>query len=139
MQTETCFGCFALREQSVEFAEILTQLQSQKWHSRLQLYMLSHRSLRAETTRAVLKNVLLSSGNINGYLYSTINELQRSVNQSYLSSRWSSSSSTRWKSRQGKDYFAREARVQGLKSRAAFKLLEVGMLNCMMILKLKES
>ena len=36
-----------------------------------------------------------------------------------------SSSSTRWKSRQGSDYFAREARVQGLKSRAAFKLLEV--------------
>jgi 21S rRNA (uridine2791-2'-O)-methyltransferase len=27
--------------------------------------------------------------------------------------------------RQGKDFFAREARVQGLKSRAAFKLLEV--------------
>jgi 21S rRNA (uridine2791-2'-O)-methyltransferase len=36
-----------------------------------------------------------------------------------------SSSSTRWKSRQGKDFFAKEARVQGLKSRAAFKLLEV--------------
>ncbi|KAI8938918.1 hypothetical protein NX059_004775 [Plenodomus lindquistii] len=36
-----------------------------------------------------------------------------------------SSSSTRWKSRQGKDFFAREARVQGLKSRAAFKLLEL--------------
>ncbi|RWA03639.1 hypothetical protein EKO27_g11466 [Xylaria grammica] len=39
--------------------------------------------------------------------------------------RWSSSNS-RWKQRQGKDYFAREAKVQGLKSRAAFKLLEVG-------------
>ena len=38
----------------------------------------------------------------------------------------SSSSSTRWKSRQGRDSFAREAKVQGLKSRAAFKLLEVG-------------
>ncbi|KAF2012302.1 FtsJ-domain-containing protein [Aaosphaeria arxii CBS 175.79] len=37
----------------------------------------------------------------------------------------SSSSSTRWKSRQGSDYFAREAKVQGLKSRAAFKLLEI--------------
>lgn len=37
-----------------------------------------------------------------------------------------SSSSTRWKSRQGKDSFAKEAKVQGLKSRAAFKLLEVG-------------
>ncbi|TGJ80973.1 hypothetical protein E0Z10_g7795 [Xylaria hypoxylon] len=40
--------------------------------------------------------------------------------------RWSSSNS-RWKQRQGKDYFAREAKVQGLKSRAAFKLLEVAM------------
>lgn len=39
----------------------------------------------------------------------------------------SSSSSTRWKSRQGKDAWAREAKVQGLKSRAAFKLLEVCM------------
>lgn len=38
----------------------------------------------------------------------------------------SSSSSTRWKSRQGRDSFAREAKAQGLKSRAAFKLLEVG-------------
>ncbi|KAI0911244.1 23S ribosomal RNA methyltransferase [Ustulina deusta] len=38
--------------------------------------------------------------------------------------RWSSSNS-RWKQRQGKDVFAREAKVQGLKSRAAFKLLEM--------------
>ncbi|KAI1756313.1 23S ribosomal RNA methyltransferase [Xylaria castorea] len=38
--------------------------------------------------------------------------------------RWSSSKS-RWKQRQGKDPFAREAKVQGLKSRAAFKLLEM--------------
>ncbi|TVY58809.1 rRNA methyltransferase 2, mitochondrial, partial [Lachnellula cervina] len=36
-----------------------------------------------------------------------------------------SSSSTRWKNRQGRDSYAREARVQGLKSRAAFKLLEI--------------
>ncbi|KAF6790399.1 cell division cycle protein [Colletotrichum sojae] len=36
-----------------------------------------------------------------------------------------SSSSSRWKIRQGKDIFAREAKVQGLKSRAAFKLLEM--------------
>ncbi|KAH8887773.1 23S ribosomal RNA methyltransferase [Thozetella sp. PMI_491] len=36
-----------------------------------------------------------------------------------------SSSSTRWKQRQGNDFFAREAKVQGLKSRAAFKLLEM--------------
>ncbi|KAF9882447.1 cell division cycle protein [Colletotrichum karsti] len=36
-----------------------------------------------------------------------------------------SSSNSRWKARQGKDIFAREAKVQGLKSRAAFKLLEM--------------
>ncbi|KAI0134518.1 ribosomal RNA methyltransferase MRM2 [Xylariales sp. AK1849] len=39
-------------------------------------------------------------------------------------SRWSSSTS-RWKQRQGNDFYAREAKVQGLKSRAAFKLLEM--------------
>ncbi|KAI1380716.1 FtsJ-like methyltransferase [Hypoxylon crocopeplum] len=38
--------------------------------------------------------------------------------------RWASSNS-RWKQRQGSDYYAREAKVQGLKSRAAFKLLEM--------------
>ncbi|EFY93014.1 cell division protein ftsj, putative [Metarhizium acridum CQMa 102] len=38
--------------------------------------------------------------------------------------RWSSSNS-RWKQRQGRDVFSREAKVQGLKSRAAFKLLEM--------------
>jgi 21S rRNA (uridine2791-2'-O)-methyltransferase len=51
------------------------------------------------------------------------------------SARFASSSSTRWKSRQGKDFFAREARVQGLKSRAAFKLLEVrdcGFYQCLL-------
>ncbi|KAK3697726.1 2' O-ribose methyltransferase [Vermiconidia calcicola] len=36
-----------------------------------------------------------------------------------------SSSSTRWKTRQSRDIFAREAKVAGLKSRAAFKLLEI--------------
>ncbi|KAI6082569.1 23S ribosomal RNA methyltransferase [Hypoxylon rubiginosum] len=35
------------------------------------------------------------------------------------------SSNSRWKQRQGNDFFAREAKVQGLKSRAAFKLLEM--------------
>ncbi|KAI1408442.1 23S ribosomal RNA methyltransferase [Hypoxylon sp. FL1857] len=38
--------------------------------------------------------------------------------------RWASSKS-RWKQRQGSDYYAREAKVRGLKSRAAFKLLEM--------------
>lgn len=35
------------------------------------------------------------------------------------------SSSKRWQTRQQKDQFTREAAVQGLKSRAAFKLLQV--------------
>lgn len=34
-------------------------------------------------------------------------------------------SSKRWQARQQKDRFTREAAVQGLKSRAAFKLLQV--------------
>ncbi|KAI2469472.1 23S ribosomal RNA methyltransferase [Annulohypoxylon bovei var. microspora] len=38
--------------------------------------------------------------------------------------RWSSSS-PRWKQRQGNDYYTREAKVHGLKSRAAFKLLDM--------------
>ena len=33
-------------------------------------------------------------------------------------------SSSRWQARQSRDRFAREAKVQGLKSRAAFKLLQ---------------
>ncbi|KAK7565674.1 FtsJ-like methyltransferase-domain-containing protein [Phyllosticta citricarpa] len=37
----------------------------------------------------------------------------------------STKSSSAWKSRQGRDSFTREAKVQGLKSRAAFKLLEI--------------
>ncbi|KAK0644406.1 FtsJ-like methyltransferase-domain-containing protein [Cercophora newfieldiana] len=47
-----------------------------------------------------------------------------SPSHTHISSRPSSSNS-RWKSRQGSDVFAREAKVQGLKSRAAFKLLEI--------------
>lgn len=38
--------------------------------------------------------------------------------------RWASSKA-RWKQRQSRDAYARDAKVQGLKSRAAFKLLEV--------------
>ena len=37
----------------------------------------------------------------------------------------SSSSSTRWKSRQSRDPFTREAKVSALRSRAAFKLLQI--------------
>ena len=39
--------------------------------------------------------------------------------------RFASSSSMRWQSRQAKDKYAIQAKVQGLKSRAAYKLLEV--------------
>ncbi|KAH8786171.1 FtsJ-like methyltransferase-domain-containing protein [Hyaloscypha finlandica] len=49
----------------------------------------------------------------------------RSQLQTLYSHPRNSSSSTRWKSRQGRDSYAREAKVQGLKSRAAFKLLEI--------------
>ena len=42
-----------------------------------------------------------------------------------ISKRDASSSSERWQSRQGKDKFALQAKIQGLRSRAAFKLLEV--------------
>ena len=41
----------------------------------------------------------------------------------------SSASSRRWQTRQAKDRFTINARVQGLKSRAAFKLLEVSKLK----------
>ncbi|MCJ1252173.1 2' O-ribose methyltransferase [Trapelia coarctata] len=44
---------------------------------------------------------------------------------SHASIRHSSSSSKRWQTRAGNDKFSKEARVQGLKSRAAFKLLEI--------------
>jgi len=43
----------------------------------------------------------------------------------YTSVRLSSSSSKRWQARAGNDQFSKEARVRGLKSRAAFKLLEI--------------
>ena len=48
----------------------------------------------------------------------------------YLARSSSSSSSKRWQNRQGKDKFVISAKVQGLKSRAAFKLLEVCLLLC---------
>ncbi|QSZ31687.1 hypothetical protein DSL72_001254 [Monilinia vaccinii-corymbosi] len=47
------------------------------------------------------------------------------MNHHRSGARAASSSSTQWKIRQGRDFYAREAKVQGLKSRAAFKLLEI--------------
>ncbi|UQC75930.1 FtsJ-like methyltransferase [Colletotrichum lupini] len=56
-------------------------------------------------------------------IFTTCKQCQKSFPET-LQTR-ASSSNSRWKMRQGKDFFAREAKVQGLKSRAAFKLLEV--------------
>ncbi|KAK8124569.1 ribosomal RNA large subunit methyltransferase J [Apiospora kogelbergensis] len=53
--------------------------------------------------------------------------LRQRISQPFIacySVRWSSSNS-QWKQRQGSDFYAREARVKGLKSRAAFKLIEM--------------
>jgi len=52
-------------------------------------------------------------------------ELAALSRASYEFIRRSSSSSKRWQTRAGNDKFSKEARVQGLKSRAAFKLLEI--------------
>lgn len=60
----------------------------------------------------------------------------RAIRRSYSSA--SSSSSTRWKSRQAQDSYSRDARVMGLKSRAAFKLLEVRFACVLCVLGLRE-
>lgn len=56
-------------------------------------------------------------------LYSVRTHLRPSFDLTRYAS--SSSSSTRWKSRQSKDSYARFAKLAGLKSRAAWKLLEI--------------
>ncbi len=43
------------------------------------------------------------------------------------------SSKSRWQQRQGRDVYARDAKVKGLKSRAGFKLLEVNRTDLTMI------
>lgn len=49
----------------------------------------------------------------------------RAIGSSGLFNQIRKASSKRWQARQQKDQFTREAAVQGLKSRAAFKLLQV--------------
>ncbi|CAJ0540053.1 Ff.00g073580.m01.CDS01 [Fusarium sp. VM40] len=68
-----------------------------------------------------MKNRLLPSFPTAGRQSSLCFQVSQSVTASI---RWSSSGS-RWKQRQGRDSYARGAKVQGLKSRAAFKLLEM--------------
>lgn len=75
---------------------------------------------------AILRRSRLVTGRLS-LMRITSQQVGKLVSQNHSAHRLSSSSSsTRWKSRQGRDSFAREAKVQGLKSRAAFKLLEVG-------------
>jgi len=95
----------------------------------LKLYMQSHRALRAAGKILYGQPYHLIE---KARCCQWIGHCSRQVvpGQAIDGSRHSSSaSSTRWKSRQGRDSFAREAKVQGLKSRAAFKLLEVGILS----------
>lgn len=86
--------------------------------------MLSRRPLRVAVAS------LKCSQSRPSVLLSSLHQLPRSFVYSTKSPqdlRYSSSSpsSTRWKARQAQDPFARDARVQGLKSRAAFKLLQI--------------
>ncbi|KAL7767733.1 hypothetical protein ACKLNR_002034 [Fusarium oxysporum f. sp. zingiberi] len=84
------------------------------------------------TKSFITKNVYFNSSNLmNIRLPSTFPSLGWKLSPCLLHSgpvaesiRWSSSGS-RWKQRQGRDAYARGAKVQGLKSRAAFKLLEM--------------
>lgn len=58
----------------------------------------------------------------------TAGDIAQAVNRlggNAFQTRCASSASSRWKSRQGSDHYAREARLKGMKSRAAFKLIEV--------------
>ncbi|KAI1196918.1 23S ribosomal RNA methyltransferase [Nemania serpens] len=71
------------------------------------------RPLKAATIAASQVPFVLKSLALNHHVSATCN-----------CARWSSSNS-KWKQRQSKDYFALQAKVQGLKSRAAFKLLEM--------------
>jgi len=87
--------------------------------------MLSQNALRAFCRRQTIRSQLQWPCNT-GVLSSVRNPAQIYSSRAFhVSDPQLSSSSTRWKNRQGRDSYAREARVQGLKSRAAFKLLEI--------------
>lgn len=60
-------------------------------------------------------------------LHRLLTARSREVERKWLlhKSSFRSSSSSRWRNRQGRDKLASAAKVQGLKSRAAYKLLEV--------------
>jgi len=81
--------------------------------------------LSQQAAKAIQKTAYQCPQLIVPFPYPSCKALRNAPRNSKPSSHRLSSSSTRWKSRQGRDSFAREAKVQGLKSRAAFKLLEI--------------
>ncbi|KAJ9648932.1 2' O-ribose methyltransferase [Coniosporium tulheliwenetii] len=85
--------------------------------------MLSRRIFRQLTDSLLLGRTLLVPCQCH---VSTVARHAQSANTQYNPPQIrTASSSTRWKTRQSRDHFAREAKVAGLKSRAAFKLLEM--------------
>ncbi|KAL8794713.1 MAG: hypothetical protein Q9195_002788 [Heterodermia aff. obscurata] len=73
----------------------------------------THGSIRIRATQLIWTTCMLS---VDTYAATALDPLGQ---------RYASSSSNRWKSRQGKDKYVITAKVQNLKSRAAFKLLEI--------------
>lgn len=69
------------------------------------------------------------------HVYSMLSPVQILSSTPFVVFRWVLSrrqaSSKRWQARHLKDRFRKEALVQGLKSRAAFKLLQVLLPNCL--------
>ncbi|KAH7630311.1 ribosomal RNA methyltransferase FtsJ domain-containing protein [Sordaria sp. MPI-SDFR-AT-0083] len=80
--------------------------------------------LRLRSTSTSLTSTILSP-TINTTTITTRASQFLTTNPTTLQTRPSSSSTSRWKTRQFSDRYAREARTAGLKSRAAFKLLEI--------------
>ncbi|KZF20111.1 FtsJ-domain-containing protein [Xylona heveae TC161] len=100
--------------------------------------MLSRQVFRCLTDALLLEGTLCSTAAVKSKTFATrcLHSSSRPIKSSSpnnhvpivctsVQRRCASSSSKRWQTRQGRDKFAKEAKVQGLKSRAAFKLLEM--------------
>src|SRR5215469_9087096 len=81
------------------------------------------RRLYRQLTNAVVRSKLVAPLFASSVVTRNAKSARRPLYQLFQS--YPSSSSTRWRARQTRDRFAKEAKVQGLKSRAAFKLLEI--------------
>lgn len=97
------------------------------WQARGDELVMLARIIRPKTYATLCRNVTnLSRTSTSLPIWPTFRQLEPGAHHQHQPQRLASgSSSTRWKARQGKDVFAREAKVAGLKSRAAFKLLEI--------------